>query len=69
MITDRQSLYLASIVVLSFFIAGLANLLHNLIVQIIIGILYAIVVVNLFIPKKKSADIDDSKLNDTNLFK
>ncbi|RLJ62512.1 hypothetical protein CLV86_2118 [Lacinutrix venerupis] len=69
MITDRQSLYLASIVVLSFFIAGLANLLHNVIVQIIIGILYAIVVVNLFIPKKKSVDIDDSKLNDTNLFK
>ncbi|APX99847.1 hypothetical protein [Lacinutrix venerupis] len=69
MLTDRQSLFVGGIVVTLFFIGGLTNLLNNLIVKIILGTMFLLVIVNIFIPKKNLDDTDESEIDNTNLFK
>lgn len=52
MLSDKFSLIFSGIVGIGFFIAGLANLLDNIIVQLILGMLFLLIIINLFVVKK-----------------
>ena len=67
MLTDNQSLYFCGIVIIGFFIAGLCNLLDNLIVQIVLGCSFVLVVLNLFITKQEFEDLQNPKNDNENL--
>ena len=58
MFTNMQSLYLTGVVVFGFLIAGIFNMLDNLVVQIILGVLFLLIVANLFMAKE---DMEESK--------
>ena len=65
MLTNKQSLYLSGVVLIGFFIAGLFNVLNNLIVQIILGLLFVLIIVNLFMVKHDSENLKEPKIKNT----
>ena len=52
MFTDKQTLGLSAILMLGFFFSGVFGILDNLFVKIIIGSLFVLLVINLFLLKK-----------------
>ena len=67
MLTNMQSLYLSGIVIIGFFIAGLFHLLDHFIVQIVLGLLFVLIIVNLFIAKPLPEDVEEPNINNDNL--
>lgn len=52
MLTDRQSIILCIVVVLSFVIGGILNILDKIYIAIPILIIFLIIIINLLVTKK-----------------
>jgi len=52
MLTDRQSIILCIIVVVSFVICGILNILNEIYIAIPIIVVFMVIVINLFVTKR-----------------
>ncbi len=66
MLTDRQSIFLCTLSVVSFVVFGILNMLHELYISIPIIVIFSIIVINLLITKREKGNLDNSESNNNN---
>jgi len=59
MFTNNQSLILSGIVLIGFFICGLCNILDHFITKLVLGSLFVLIILNLFLVKKDIVEETD----------
>lgn len=63
MLTDKQSLILTGLMVISIFVFGILDILNNFIILTILTILFFTIVINLFYTKFKPEDSPQDQNN------
>lgn len=66
MLSDKQSLYLCGIVAVGFVAAGIFNVLTSYIIIGILGLLFLIIIVNIFVVNPFEEEKEETKENQHN---